>query len=213
MNRRALVAAALLAAVVTGCTRPERPAPPPVADATRLLGLAGWEARGRIAVRRDGERPEGGQAGLEWRQGGAVSTVALRGPFGTGGYELESGPGGLTLRTAGGDTVRREPDPAAAERWLTETVGWSFPVGSVRYWLLGVADPARPADAEPDAEGRLARLRQAGWEIAYPEYRATGGFWLPRRLTLTGAEANATVRVRIVIDRWLLDTAGQPTGQ
>jgi outer membrane lipoprotein LolB len=186
-----------------------------VADADRLAALERWEARGRIAVRQEGPGAGGGQAGLEWRQQGALTAVSLRGPFGTGGYEIESGPDGVTLRTAAGDTVERVADARAAEAWLAATAGFAFPVASARWWLLGLPDPGRPAEARRDAGGRLLRLRQDGWDVDYLEYRASGGFWLPRRLTLatTPPATGAAVRVRVVVDRWLLDTAARPIRQ
>lgn len=206
-SRDAWWAALLLAVLVAGCTRPERLPEAPSAEEGRLLALDHWEARGRIAVRRDGDRPDGGQASMDWAQTGAVTTVALRGPFGAGGYEIVAGPAGLVVRSAAGESVIDDPAPDAAERWFAGQLGWSFPVASARYWLRGVADPAVPAEVVRDADGRVVILRQHGWEVDYAEYRATSGFWLPRRLTLTGSPAGVPHRARIVIDRWLLDIA------
>ena len=204
-----------LVALLAACARPGPPTPPPVADAARLAALDRWEARGRLAVRQDGPGASGGQAGLEWRQQGALTAVSLRGPFGTGGYEIESGPDGVTLRTAAGETVERVADARAAEAWLAAAAGFAFPVASARWWLLGLPDPDRPAEARRDGDGRLLQLRQDGWDVDYAEYRATGGLWLPRRLTLatTQPATGAAVRVRVVIDRWLLDTAARPIQQ
>jgi outer membrane lipoprotein LolB len=204
-----------LVALLAACARPGPPTPPPVADAARLAALDRWEARGRLAVRQVGPGASGGQAGLEWRQQGALTAVSLRGPFGTGGYEIESGPDGVTLRTAAGETVERVADARAAEAWLAAAAGFAFPVASARWWLLGLPDPDRPAEARRDGDGRLLQLRQDGWDVDYAEYRATGGLWLPRRLTLatTQPATGAAVRVRVVIDRWLLDTAARPIRQ
>jgi outer membrane lipoprotein LolB len=198
-------AALLLAVLVAGCTRPERPPEAPSADGARLLALDHWEARGRIAVRREGDRPDGGQASMDWAQAGPQTTVALRGPFGAGGYEIATGPAGLVVRSAAGEAVIDDPSPDAAERWFASQLGWSFPVASARYWLRGLADPAVAAEVVRDTDGRVASLRQQGWEVDFAEYLAASGLWLPRRMTLTGTPAGVPHRVRIVIDRWLLD--------
>jgi outer membrane lipoprotein LolB len=218
--------------VTAACTRPERPAVEPSADAARRAALVTWEARGRVAVRRDGPdapgqaqgaqaqgtqtqgaQTRGGQAAIEWQQSGDASRLALRGPFGTGGYRIDAAPGGVTLQTAAGADLRREPDLAAAEEWLAAALGWRFPLGSARFWLLGLADPARPAEVVTDASGRPARLRQGDWEIDYPAWRDVDGLWLPQRLTLVSVADGSGVRVRVVIDRWLLDTAARPIRQ
>lgn len=213
MNAAAARRAALLILVaVAGCTRPAPPAPG-VADPDVLLALDHWEARGRIAARREGDRPDGGQASIEWQQAGPTTTVVLRGPFGAGGYQLTSGPAGLVVRSAAGETLIDDPSSDAVERWFATQLGWTFPVASARWWLLGVADPAAAADVVRDADGRLALLRQQGWEVSYLEYREAAGLWLPRRLTLTGAPAGVPHRVRIVVDRWLLDIPHGPNGQ
>jgi outer membrane lipoprotein LolB len=214
---RRIVAFALLV-VLAACTRPERPAPEPSADPARRQALIRWETRGRVAVRRDGpaiagREASGGQASLEWQQAGAETRLALRGPFGTGGYRIESGPAGVALRTATGNDVHREPDLAQAEEWLAGALGWRFPLGSARFWLLGVPDPASPSEVTADASGRVASLRQGAWEIDYPAWQSADGLWLPQRLTLVTRVDGATVRVRVVLDRWLLDTAARPIRQ
>jgi outer membrane lipoprotein LolB len=206
-------AALLFAVLVAGCTRPEPPAGAPTADAGRLLALDHWEARGRVAARRDGDRPAGGQASLDWQQAGATTTVALRGPFGAGAYAIVAGPAGLAVRSAAGEAVIDDPAPDAAERWFARELGWTFPMASTRFWLLGVPDPALPAEVMRDADGRLATLRQQGWEVSYAEYQPASGYWLPRRMVLAGAPAGVPHRVRIVIDRWLLDIPHGANGQ
>jgi outer membrane lipoprotein LolB len=184
-----------------------------MADAAALLALDRWEARGRIAARREGDRPDGGQASIEWQQAGPTTIVVLRGPFGAGGYQVTSGPAGLAVRSAAGEAVIDDPSPDAAGRWFHRELGWTFPVASVRYWLLGVADPAAAASEVRDAEGRLALLRQHGWDVSYLEYRESAGLWLPRRMTLTGAPDGVPHRLRIVVDRWLLDIPHGANGQ
>ena len=78
-------------------------------------------------------------------------------------------------------------------------MGWSFPVRSVRYWLLGLADPATPAVQQSDAAGRLRELRQSGWVVRYEAYAQGAATWLPHKLVVERED----VRLRFVIDRWL----------
>ena len=80
--------------------------------------------------------------------------IRLSGPFGAGAYEINWMPGEITVYSRGTEAAL-VLGPDAAERFLAEQVGWSFPVTSVRYWLLGLADPAAPAAEQVDAGGRL----------------------------------------------------------
>jgi outer membrane lipoprotein LolB len=91
---------------------------------------------------------------------------------------------------------RLDADAARAE--LERRIGFEPPIGSLRYWVLGVPDPASPAAEELDAEARLARLEQNGWQIEYTGYAAVDGRWLPQRLTLRRDD----VRVRLLVERW-----------
>ncbi|HXY97755.1 MAG TPA: lipoprotein insertase outer membrane protein LolB, partial [Steroidobacteraceae bacterium] len=73
------------------------------------------------------------------------------------------------------------------------------PLTSLRYWILGVPDPASPADETLDsARQRLTRLEQDGWRIDYASYVAVGSEWLPARLTLERAD----VKVKLLVDDW-----------
>ena len=162
----------------------------------RLLGLVQWEARGRVAFR---SADEGGQGSLQWLQDGAATRIQLSGPFGAGAYQIDSLPGQITVQSRGSEAALEYLGPDAAERFLAEQVGWSFPVRSVRYWLLGLADPATPAVQQSDAAGRLRELRQSGWVVRYEDYAQGAATWLPHKLVVERED----VRLRFVIDRWL----------
>ena len=95
------------------------------------------------------------------------------------------------------DGVRTELEDAELEFRLR--YGWTIPVRSLRYWALGVPDPAVPADTVIDETGRLTSLRQRDWSVTFSRYAEGGGQMMPKVLT---AE-NADTRVRLVIDYWI----------
>ena len=77
--------------------------------------------------------------------------------------------------------------------------GFDPPLGSLRYWIQGVPDPASPAKEKVDPQQqRLQSLEQDGWQIDYTGYMPSGGVSLPAKLTLQ----RAGVRVRLVVDGW-----------
>ncbi|MDB6043170.1 MAG: outer rane lipoprotein LolB [Gammaproteobacteria bacterium] len=164
-----------------------------------------WEARrpelqardrfglkGRVAV---ATGKDGFNAGLRWTQEGALSHVALEGPFGAGGVQITAEGPTLSVVTSHGEHL--DSDAARAE--LGSRLGFEPPLSSLRYWILGVPDPAQPAqEAVDQQQQRLQSLQQNGWQIDYSGYMPVGSEWLPARMTLQ----RAGVRVRVVVDGW-----------
>jgi outer membrane lipoprotein LolB len=200
MRRRQLrPAAALLTmlAALAAC----RTAPPPLPQ-----GI-GWDARkpqlqarghfvlkGRVAV---AAGTEGFNADLHWTQDGSRSQVTLEGPLGVGGAQITANGNELALVTSRGEHISSD----AAHAALAQRLGFDPPLASLRYWILGVPDPAQPAQEELDvSQQRLTGLTQAGWHVGYSSYGSAGGEALPARLTLQRAD----VRVRVVVDDWQL---------
>ncbi len=194
-NRPAWGAALGALAVLAGCrTAPlSAPAAPPWEQRRpQLQARAHYELKGRVAVAA-GE--QGFNARLRWTQDGAHSQVALEGPFGAGGVQISSDGHDLHILTADGQELHSD----AARSELTAHLGFDPPLASLRYWILGVPDPATPATETLDQERqRLLALEQDGWRIDYTGYAAVGGEWLPARLTLQRAE----VRVKLLVDDW-----------
>ena len=194
MRRRKFLGLALLA--LAGCATLPASIQLPVMNSweTRkaVLGeVRNWQFRGRIAVKTG---DEGFNGKFDWTQQGDAFDASVAGPLGIG-----------TVRIAGeGDAVRlTDKDGAAtrledAEADLFWRYGWTIPVTSLRYWALGIPDPAVAAETEVDVAGRLTRLEQGDWTVTISRYAEGGGQQMPRILTATNADA----RVRMVIDRW-----------
>jgi outer membrane lipoprotein LolB len=184
-----LVCAALLA----GCASLHRPGPPPPALApwdehvAALERAQAWQLDGRAAVALG---QQGWQASLDWRQNGDVSELHLAGPFGVGALAITMTPAGLSLNGA-------PPSPDVTEK-LEGRLGFELPLENLKFWLLGIPNPAAPFDLTRNAQDRAQHLAQAGWSIDYDQYRADAGDVLPARIVLSRADA----RVRIVADRW-----------
>lgn len=158
-----------------------------------LLGrMDEWEFAGRIGV---SAGSEGFNGKLWWRQDGVVFRARISGPLGVGTVFINGD--GRELTVTDSDGVVTELDDAEAE--LRQMYGWTIPLTSLRYWALGIPDPAGPAVTEFDPHGRLIRLRQLNWQVDITQYREGGGQLMPRRLTAV----NDDVKVRLVIDKWV----------
>ena len=190
----------LLCLVSAACTGIRTAGPPDWEERrARLVATDAWQLRGRIAFK---SGADGGQASLSWKQTGEESRIRLAGPFGAGAYDLLWTPTLVSVADAGGEHALEYTGAGAAERFLREQLGWSFPAGSVRYWILGLLDPAAPGDALFSDAGMLTTIRQHGWDIGIDRYVDVDGVQLPARLNMTAGEAS----LRIAINEWKLDT-------
>lgn len=193
--RSARFACAAALALAGGCaTQPQRP-PLPLnwpEHRAALQGVAHFELQGRVAV---AAGREGFNGTLRWLQRDARTELDLNGPLGFGAVRVASDGQDFALQTGRGE--RLDADAARAE--LDRRVGFSLPLTSLRYWILGVPDPSLPAAETLGAEQRLERLEQGGWQVVYQKYVVFNGSWLPQRLTATRAD----LRVRLLVDQWL----------
>lgn len=160
-----------------------------------LAQLASWQAHGRIAVKSDGD---GGQGKLHWYQTGKQARIQLSGPFGVGAYELAWDSESLIVTTKAGEVAAAYAGPQAAEQFLVDQLGWSFPAISIRYWILGIADPNFASDRQFDSDGWLAGIEQNDWSIRYDGFSLQDDQWLPKKVVMD----NANARVKLIVDRW-----------
>lgn len=196
MVRAGLALALALAFALAGCqTVPVVPAPAIAWSVRRpaLQALDRYGLDGRVAV---AVGNQGFNAALRWTQSDAVTSLSLTGPLGAGGVEVTADGNDLRVVASNGKRL----DDAAARAELESKLGFEPPLTSLRYWILGVPDPATAASVQLDSQQRLARLTQDGWQIDYTAYMPVGAQWLPKLLTLRRAD----VRVRMVVDGWRL---------
>jgi outer membrane lipoprotein LolB len=191
---RALSLATLLAVALPACkTLP--PAPPENAPwevrKAALQARDRFDLKGRVAV---AVADQGFSAGLRWQQRGRQSQLALDGPLGVGGVRITSDGNSLKVQNSRGQQL----DSEAAKQAIESSLGFEPPIPSLRYWVLGVPDPATPADETLDDSKRLATLKQDGWQIDYTAYTNVAGQSLPSKATLT----REGVRVRLSVNEW-----------
>jgi outer membrane lipoprotein LolB len=188
-------AGVLFFVLLAGCAVQRGIELPPMPDwETRrdvLAGMRHFEFKGRVGVRAG---DEGFNGNLRWRQDGAAFSASVGGPLGIGTVRLEGT--GERVRVTDDDGKVTELEDADAG--LRRLYGWTLPVTSLRYWALGIPDPATPAETEIDPHGRLTRLVQRDWTLTVTAYDEDAGRLLPRRMTAV----NHDTRVRLVIDDW-----------
>jgi outer membrane lipoprotein LolB len=187
-----LACAALL---MTGCATRKAVQLPEMTDwAARtavLGGVSEWKFSGRIAV---SAGDDGFNGKIRWSQSGDTFKASVGGPLGIGTVRVESDGGSVVHIDK--DGVRTELKNA--EQDLLDRYGWTIPVGSLRYWALGVPDPSSAAQTELNTEQQLAKLEQRDWTVSISRYRSSGGQSMPSLLSATSSDT----RVRIVFDKW-----------
>ena len=175
--------AVAFAAVLAGCATPPRVgvAPAAVAAADERFELAG-----RLSARH-GENAVA--ASFRWTHAPGADLLMLSTPFGQGLARLAGSADGVVLELADG-AVARAGDWEALTR---EVLGVPVPVRGLAWWVRAAPHPGSAHVMERDAAGRVAVLRQDGWEIVFG-YRDDGA--QPSRLVL----AYPNVEIRLALD-------------
>jgi outer membrane lipoprotein LolB len=195
----------LVALVLNACASvPSEPLPegltkqPPADWVTRQQALSQfdhWTLQGKIAVR---QREDSGSALInQWQQRGEQYHLVLSSAFlGMGRTELKGTPGFLALTLSDGE-VYRSSEPQSL---LQAATGWQLPVDSLAWWVRGLPAPEGDFELLFNDAGRLAAIRQQGWDIRIDKRQRffPGQPPLPARITALNGER----RIRLVITNW-----------
>lgn len=175
----------LLLLVLGGCA--QQPVVPVARPAQ--IESAPFALNGRAAIRHNGERHS---AGVRWVHRIHSDELLLQGPLGQTAARVYRDAQGALLED--GSKQYRADD---VESLMQQVLGWHLPLGGLRQWVLGLA-AAGNAQIERDERGRLAVLRQDGWEVRYLRYDGEAADSLPTRLQLSHDE----LQVMLLIDEW-----------
>ncbi len=185
----------LLILAISGCAVQGGVALPELSDwetRTRILAaLNDWEFKGRIGV---SAGSEGFNGKLRYSQNDEEFTATVSGPLGFGTIRIAGDGRQVTVIDKDGEEWML-PDP---EVDLQVMYGWTIPVASLRYWALGIPDPAELAFTDVNEQGQLTSLEQGNWHVEFTRYRDAGGQSMPRKL----AAVSGDNKVRLVIDHW-----------
>lgn len=192
----------LLSACASRAPRETTAADPAQAAAQQeqaLQRLAGFRLSGRLSS------GFGLRGDLRWTQAADGSfQLRVAGPFGARPVDLRSEGEQVVVTSAEGEV--RTPDP---EGYVQQRLGWRFPLGGLRHWVLGRPLPAIDISRlARDEQGRLRQLQQAGWTVDYLEYDRVGEWWLPVLLDARSLDARGEpVSLRLRIDQWTPEAA------
>lgn len=186
-------ALALIAWLLAGCAGPVALQGESLAQRAALAELSDWRVEGRLAV---SNGRQSWQSSVNWRQRDERYAIDLIGPLGQGRVSIRGDADGVTLDD--GERRLQAPDP---ETLLARAGIAPVPIEGLRYWLLGLPDPERPARPVTDDDGLLRRLQQAGWQIVYVNYITVDELVMPQRIDAR----REGLEVRLLINRWVFD--------
>jgi len=177
----------LLSACASMSTAPEQGT-----DTVNASTLQSWQVQGRLAAISGNES---WPASVHWQQQQERYVIELIGPLGQGRISIRGNADGVALSTEQEQLQADDPDSL-----LARATGLQVPIKGLQYWIRGVPDPATSARIVRNAEGRIARIEQNGWRIAYPNWIQQHGIDLPKRIQAEQDE----LKVKIAISTWTL---------
>ena len=199
--RRRLLGLVVAVLTASGCASTARDSlqlpsmPDWAARQAALSEIRDWDFKGRIAVKTG---DDGFNARFDWQQRGERFRATVSGPMGIGTVRIDGSPRRIVLTDKDGEkAVLTDPEAELQYRY-----GWTLPVTSLRFWALGIPDPATPSELTQNTAGQLETVRQSGWEVTVPRYREAAGQPMPRNIVATSEMNGVATRVRMVIDRW-----------
>jgi outer membrane lipoprotein LolB len=159
-----------------------------------LAATTRWEFSGRIGVSAGNE---GFNGKIWWWQRDDYYRATISGPLGVGAIRIDGEKQHITVIDEKGDVIEMRD----AEVDLRNKYGWTIPLQSLRFWVLGIPDPSRPADLEFAEGGMLWKMQQGDWSVIIDQYKEGGGQQMPRRMVAVNDDA----RVRLVFDNWVFN--------
>jgi outer membrane lipoprotein LolB len=152
-----------------------------------LYQLERWSFEGRLALTGINDS---WSASINWGHRPDDEKIKLSGPLGQGATVILL-TGDLVTIDRGDGRAQSSTQP---EAFINQQLGMFVPVRSLRYWVVGLPEPAS-AYVET-----VAGFKQAGWLIEYKQMQPVDDQSMPRKITVT----NEQVKLKLILDEWVL---------
>jgi outer membrane lipoprotein LolB len=154
-----------------------------------LIEWGYWKQEGRIGLSVGKDAYNGS---LNWEQEGDTLDFRFRGPLGIGGVRIHGTLGEeVRVKTTRGEEFLLQD----VEVEMQEQLGWSLPINSLRYWVLGITDPELDAELILNENDLLDELEQGDWKVVYDSYMDIGKVTMPKKLKVSGPDTKITLLV------------------
>jgi len=198
--RFAVIPTAMMLTALTACSTSSLQTKPATTETqsawhqhkTQLTELTHWKINGRFGAKNDKDAWSGN---IKWLQNNQKYEINLSGPLSSGSVALSGDEEFSTLQVAEDQFYGAEN----AEQLLETHTGIRLPMSNLKYWILGLPSPSDDKQVlELDAQGRLSKLSQLGWEISFRHYAVVNNYVLPDKIFLENHEFD----VRLIIHNW-----------
>ncbi|MDP2904237.1 MAG: lipoprotein insertase outer membrane protein LolB [Methylovulum sp.] len=147
--------------------------------------LTQWTFGGRVAI--TGQK-DSWWANISWEHNADKDLIRLSGPLGQGATVIRLTGDMVTVDRGNGD-VQSSVQP---DVFVSQQVGITVPVQSLRYWVLGLPEPTQVF--EENGSG----FKQSGWQVEYKQMQPVDNQAMPRKITVM----NEQVKLKLIIDQW-----------
>ena len=146
-----------------------------------------WALEGRLALINEKESVS---MSIVWRHRPVQDDIELSGPLAQGQVQIHIRENEVTVDE--GDKVhvyQGQPDDI-----LAEVLSVDMPVSALRFWVLGVTDPAISYVSLADG------FVQNEWVVKFGPMQRVGADQLPKKISAQ----KAGVRMKLIVDEWEL---------
>jgi outer membrane lipoprotein LolB len=155
-----------------------------------LYKLEQWSFEGRLAL---SGKNDSWSASINWGHRPDDEKIKLSGPLGQGATVIQL-TGDLVTIDRGDGQVQSSTRP---EEFINQQLGMFVPVHSLRYWVVGLPEPASVFVETSTG------FKQAGWFVEYKQMQSVDDQFMPRIITVTKEQ----VKLKLIIDQWVLNVA------
>ncbi len=160
------------------------------ASMLHLYDLERWSFDGRLAL--TGQN-DSWSANISWEHSPEAEKIKLSGPLGQGAVVISLTRGVVTIDRGGNDVL----SSTQPEEFINQQLGMFVPVGSLRYWVVGLPEPSH---SYKDAENGF---NQSGWLSEYKQMQRVDDGAMPLKMMVM----NNQVKLKLIIDHWDLNGA------
>jgi len=172
---------------LAGCSLiPERPIEGyQLAKMQHLPVLNHWYFEGRLALVNDKDSIS---PSINWRHQSEQDEIQLAGPLAQGKLIITVTDDLVIVD----DGEKIKEFKGSIENFLIAQLGVETPVNSLKFWVLGIGDPA--LELVEQAEG----FDQNGWRVRYREMQRVNSMLLPKKIHI---EKDKT-KIKLIVDQW-----------
>ncbi len=153
-----------------------------------------WRLSAKLGIRAPDQN---GSVSLTWEQLGPAYQVQVQAPLGQGSAVIYGRDKEVVIERPGKPSITATDN----EYLLKDTLGWSFPLNDLKFWVRGIANPDTATQSlQQNPTGTLDELQQSQWTISYSRYQQNGQWLLPGKIV---AQKDDT-RLTLIIRQWQL---------